>query len=53
MEIYVVRRDSVDGLEVDCFLDLHNAETWAKATGNKVEVENTLDDVLPDLLRTV
>lgn len=53
MEIFVVRRVSGDGLEIDCFLDLHNAEVWAKATNNSVEVENTLDDVLPDLLATV
>lgn len=52
MEIFVVRRDSIDGLEVDCFLEQEKAERWAKWINSRVEVENTLDDSLPALFES-
>jgi hypothetical protein len=50
MTIYIVRRDSADGLEIDCFADLAKAEQWAEHIGAGVETEQTLDDILADLI---
>lgn len=44
--IYVVRRDSAEGPEVDCFTDLTLAKRWAKHIGARVEVEYPIDRTL-------
>lgn len=49
-QIYIVMRDSADGPELDVFLDEANAEAWAEHIGAGVQVENTLDDRLADLI---
>ena len=43
MTIYIVERESADGLETDCFLDWKLATRWAKVCGGNVKEENTWD----------
>lgn len=43
MEIYIVRRESAEGLEVDTFTDPTLAQEWADCIGEVVETEQTID----------
>ena len=46
MTVYIVRRDSADGPEIDCFEDRGLAEQWAKHIYSTVEEENTIDKAM-------
>lgn len=50
MQIFIVSRDSADGPELDCFTSEAKARQWAKHIGAEVQTENTLDDMLADLI---
>lgn len=52
-DVYVVLRDSAEGLEVDVFHDEAKARTWADACGGELREESALDDDLPALLTSL
>lgn len=48
--IYVVLRESADGLEADCFKSEAAASQWAEHCGAEVRAEHLLDLELPRLI---
>lgn len=52
--VYIVRRESADGPEVDVFTDSDLADKWAEAIGSTVEEEGIIDeDTLKGMLETL
>lgn len=43
MTIYIVERESVDGLETDLFTDRSLAEQWRDVCGGDLREEETID----------
>jgi hypothetical protein len=41
--VYIVRRESAEGLEIDCFTDYQLAQRWAATVDAEVEEESILD----------
>lgn len=53
MTIYIVERESGDGLETDCFTDWELAKQWADVCGGQVREENTWDaDFTKEMIQT-
>lgn len=51
--IYIVRRESADGPEMDCFTDPSLAQEWAEYIGSAVEEECIIEaDTLDDMKRS-
>ncbi len=51
MELYIVERESSDGLETDIFANYELAKEWANHIGEKVRTEETIDRKTLDLLK--
>lgn len=48
MTIYIVERESADGLETDLFTDLSLAEKWRDVHGGGLREEETWDEAFLD-----
>lgn len=49
--IYIVEREGGDGLETDCFTDLHLANEWAEFTGGRVREEPILNKAEVEIMK--
>lgn len=52
MRVYIVQRETLVGNEVDCFTNPEMAKEWAHLVRSHVQVEETMDERLPEFIET-
>src|SRR4051794_12388179 len=52
MKVYIVQRESMVGNEIDCFTSYSMAQEWATLVRSHVQVEETMDERLPEFIET-